>query len=96
MDFTFTPEQDEAAALAAKILKDRATNDRMKAVEAGGRPVRPRAVGRARLAPGSWACTSPRSTTAPGSASSSCAGSSSRSAGRSRRCRWPRTAPPRA
>src|SRR4051794_24059899 len=36
MDFTFTPEQDEAAELAAKILKDRATNERMKAVEAGG------------------------------------------------------------
>jgi alkylation response protein AidB-like acyl-CoA dehydrogenase len=36
MDFTFTPEQDEAAELAAKILGDRATNERMKAVEAGG------------------------------------------------------------
>jgi alkylation response protein AidB-like acyl-CoA dehydrogenase len=36
MDFTSTPEQDEAAALAAQILRDRATNDRMKAVEAGG------------------------------------------------------------
>ena len=36
MDFRFTPEQDEAAALAAKILSDRATNDRQKAVEAGG------------------------------------------------------------
>ena len=36
MDFTFTPEQDEAAELAAKILKDRATNERMKAVEAEG------------------------------------------------------------
>jgi alkylation response protein AidB-like acyl-CoA dehydrogenase len=36
MDFTFTPEQDEAAELAAKILKDRATNERMKAVEADG------------------------------------------------------------
>ena len=36
MDFTFTPEQDEAAGLAAKILKDRATNERMKAVEADG------------------------------------------------------------
>ena len=45
MDFTFTPEQDEAAELAAQILKDRATNERMKAVEADGRPVRPRAVG---------------------------------------------------
>ena len=33
MDFTFTPEQDEAAELAARILKDRATNERMKAVE---------------------------------------------------------------
>ncbi|HYF71815.1 MAG TPA: acyl-CoA dehydrogenase family protein, partial [Nocardioides sp.] len=36
MDFTFTPEQDEAAALAASILEDRATNDRLKAVEAAG------------------------------------------------------------
>ena len=36
MDFTFTPEQDEAAELAARILKDRATNERMKAVEADG------------------------------------------------------------
>src|SRR6201991_5326501 len=36
MDFRFTQEQDEAAALAASILGDRATNDRMKAVEAGG------------------------------------------------------------
>ena len=36
MDFTFTPEQDEAAELAARILRDRATNERMKAVERGG------------------------------------------------------------
>ena len=36
MDFTFTPEQDEAAELAAKILGDRATNERMKAVETEG------------------------------------------------------------
>ena len=36
MDFTFTAEQDEAAELAARILKDRATNERMKQVEAGG------------------------------------------------------------
>ena len=36
MDFTFTTEQDEAAALAARILADRATNERQKAVEAGG------------------------------------------------------------
>ena len=36
MDFTFTPEQDEAASLAARILADRATNERMKAVEADG------------------------------------------------------------
>jgi len=36
MDFLFTPEQDEAAALAAEILADKATNERMKAVEAGG------------------------------------------------------------
>ena len=36
MNFDFTPEQDEAAELAARILKDRATNERMKKVEAGG------------------------------------------------------------
>jgi 3-oxocholest-4-en-26-oyl-CoA dehydrogenase beta subunit len=36
MNFDFTPEQDEAAELAARILKDRATNERMKQVEAGG------------------------------------------------------------
>lgn len=36
MDFRFTQEQDEAAELAASILKDRATNERMKAVEAAG------------------------------------------------------------
>ena len=36
MDFSFTPEQDDAAALAAKILKDRATNERMKTVEKAG------------------------------------------------------------
>lgn len=36
MDFSFTPEQDEAAELAAKILGDRATNERQKAVEATG------------------------------------------------------------
>ena len=36
MDFTFTSEQDEAATLAAQILKDRATNERMKAVEKDG------------------------------------------------------------
>ncbi|GAW50464.1 MULTISPECIES: acyl-CoA dehydrogenase family protein [unclassified Nocardioides] len=36
MDFRFTQEQDEAAELAAGILKDRATNERLKAVEAEG------------------------------------------------------------
>jgi 3-oxocholest-4-en-26-oyl-CoA dehydrogenase beta subunit len=36
MDFTFTAEQDEAAELAARILTDRATSERMKAVEQGG------------------------------------------------------------
>jgi alkylation response protein AidB-like acyl-CoA dehydrogenase len=36
MDFTFTPEQDEAAELAARILADRATNERMRSVEADG------------------------------------------------------------
>lgn len=36
MDFTFTPEQDEAAALAAEILTDKTGTDRLKAVEAAG------------------------------------------------------------
>jgi len=36
MDFTFTSEQDEAADLTARILKDRATSERLKAVEQGG------------------------------------------------------------
>ena len=36
MDFRFTQEQDEAAALAASILGDRATNERMRAVEQAG------------------------------------------------------------
>lgn len=36
MDFLFTTEQDEAAELAAAILKDRATSERMQAVEAEG------------------------------------------------------------
>lgn len=36
MDFTFTPEQDEAAALAAEILKDRTSPERLREVEAGG------------------------------------------------------------
>ncbi|GAB2976823.1 acyl-CoA dehydrogenase family protein [Nocardioides montaniterrae] len=36
MDFLFTPEQDEAAELAASILKDKTTNERLKAVEANG------------------------------------------------------------
>ena len=36
MDFTFTPEQDEAAALAAQIFGDLTTTDRQRAVEAGG------------------------------------------------------------
>lgn len=36
MDFSFTPEQDDAAALAAQILDARVTNDRQKAVEATG------------------------------------------------------------
>ena len=36
MDFTFTAEQDDAAELAAGILRDRATNERQKAVEAAG------------------------------------------------------------
>ncbi|WGX99379.1 acyl-CoA dehydrogenase family protein [Nocardioides sp. L-11A] len=36
MDFLFTPEQDEAAELAARILEDKTTNARLKEVEAGG------------------------------------------------------------
>ena len=36
MDFTFTPEQDDAAGLAAGILRDRATVERQQAVEAAG------------------------------------------------------------
>ena len=36
MDFSFTPEQDEAAELAARILKDRATPARMTEVEKAG------------------------------------------------------------
>lgn len=36
MDFGFTPEQDDAAALAAQILGDRATNERQQQVEAAG------------------------------------------------------------
>jgi alkylation response protein AidB-like acyl-CoA dehydrogenase len=36
MDFLFTPEQDEAAELAARILGDKTSNDRLKEVEAGG------------------------------------------------------------
>src|SRR5690606_25149667 len=36
MDFTFTPEQDEAAELAAQILTDLATPARMRAVEQEG------------------------------------------------------------
>ena len=36
MDFDFSPEADEAAGLAARILEDRATPERMRAVEADG------------------------------------------------------------
>ncbi|MGZ6734588.1 MAG: acyl-CoA dehydrogenase family protein [Nocardioides sp.] len=36
MDFTFTPEQDEAAALAAKILTGEVTLERQRAAEASG------------------------------------------------------------
>ena len=36
MDFTFTPEQDEAAELAARILADRTSTERLRAVEAAG------------------------------------------------------------
>ncbi|CAN5435000.1 acyl-CoA dehydrogenase family protein [soil metagenome] len=36
MDFSFTPEQDEAATLAATILGERSTNERHKQVEATG------------------------------------------------------------
>jgi alkylation response protein AidB-like acyl-CoA dehydrogenase len=36
MDFQFTAEQDDAAELAASILKDHATNERIRVVEAAG------------------------------------------------------------
>jgi alkylation response protein AidB-like acyl-CoA dehydrogenase len=36
MDFTFAPEADEAAKLAASILDDHTTTERLKAVEAAG------------------------------------------------------------
>ncbi|NYG57779.1 acyl-CoA dehydrogenase [Nocardioides daedukensis] len=36
MDFTFTPEQEDAAALAAGILADKTTPERMRAVEKAG------------------------------------------------------------
>lgn len=36
MDFTFTPEQDDAAALAAQIFADLTTVERQRSVEAGG------------------------------------------------------------
>ena len=36
MDFTFTPEQDEAAELAATILKDKTTTARMTEIEKAG------------------------------------------------------------
>lgn len=36
MNFDFSPETEEAAALAAQILDDKATNERMKEVERGG------------------------------------------------------------
>jgi len=35
MDFTFTPEQDEAAALAAEILRDHTTIERLRAADDG-------------------------------------------------------------
>ena len=93
MDFTFTPEQDEAAELAAKILGDRATNERMKAVEAERLAASTASSGPSSARPGCSGSPSRRSTTAPGSAWSSCAGCWSRSAARSHPCRWPRTAP---
>ena len=36
MDFTFSPESDDAAELAASILRDNTGTERLKAVEAGG------------------------------------------------------------
>ena len=36
MDFSFTPEQDEAATLAAQILEDRTTTARMTEIEQAG------------------------------------------------------------
>ena len=68
MDFTFTPEQDEAAELAARILKDRATNERMKAVEAGGDRFDADLWAELGSAGPARRSRSPRSTAAPGSA----------------------------
>ena len=44
MDFEQTPEGAEAAELAGLILEKHCTPERLKEVEAGPRPVRPRAV----------------------------------------------------
>ena len=86
MDFTFTPEQDEAAELAAKIL-DGPGHQR---ADEGRRGRRARAstatCGPSSAPPACSGSRSPRSTTAPGSAWSSSAGSWSRSAARSRPC----------
>lgn len=52
MDFTFSPEADDAAALAATILKDHTTTERLTAVEAAGNRFDPllwRALGDAGL-----------------------------------------------
>ena len=73
MDFTFTPEQDEAAELAARILADRTTNERMKAVEQAGDRFDGDLWARAGPAPACSGSGCPRSTTARGSGCSSCA-----------------------
>ena len=52
MDYSFTPEQDEAAQLAARILGDHATPERLQAVERAGERFDPdlwRALGEAGL-----------------------------------------------
>ena len=65
MDFTFTAEQDDAAELAAQILKDRCTPERLREVEADRRPLRPRSCGRSWATPACSASPSRRRTAAP-------------------------------
>ena len=94
MDFTFSPEADDAAALAADILRGAVSVERQQAVEAAGDRFdadlwrRLDEAGLTTLAP------SPRLRAAPGSDCWSSAGSWSRRGGCWRRSRW-RPTPPR-